>query len=184
MSDGSSEIDIKTYCRWNSEIQDITGCGNTSFEICMIVKNDSRLKQCINGRPFIEQFFCIGLIKNNSDYCKHITDIKQQIRCIAYIKNKPELCEETGNLRDWCYQDYAINKHNLLLCDKINDSSKKMSCLGVAKLDPKICNSLNERDKFICIINIAEYTKNKKLCEMLSLNYKEKCYNELNSFIK
>jgi hypothetical protein len=184
MPNGDSKINVYADCIWGFEDQDITGCENTSLKICSIFKNDSRLKQCIISRPISEQLFCIALIKNNSNYCRYITYTEQQTRCRAFIENKPELCEETGSIRDWCYQDYGINKRNFLICDKVKDYEKRMSCLGATMKNPAMCEKLNENDKFICIINLAEYTKNKQLCEMLSGDYKTECYGELNSILK
>lgn len=149
-------------------------------KISDLAEQDPSFKQCL-GRPVSDQYFCAAIIKNNADYCEGINTTHQKTLCKAHIGGNPELCENLPDSKDWCYQDYAINKGDEKLCKRIKNPDKKNSCLGATTSNPKLCRNINEGDKFICIVNLAEFTRNKKLCEMLE--NKEPCYEHL-SWIK
>jgi len=149
-------------------------------KISDLAEQDQSFKQCLD-RTISDQYFCAAIIKNNADYCEGINTIFQKTLCKAHIERNPELCEGLPDSKDKCYQDYAINKGDKELCRKIKDPDKKNSCIGATTSNPKLCKDINEEDKFICIINLAEFTRNKKLCEMLE--NKEYCYEHL-SWIK
>ena len=127
------------------------------------------------------QYFCAAVIKNNADYCEGINTTHQKTLCKAHIERNPELCEDLPDSKDSCYQDYAINKGDEELCKRIKNPDKKNSCLGATTSNPELCRDINEEDKFACIVNLAEFTRNKELCEMLE--NKEPCYEHL-SWIK
>lgn len=175
MPDGITNIKLSADCQWKKEIE-ILECESSTFKICDLVKEDARLKQCLN-RDIPSQYFCIALIKNDVDYCEDIKIIHRKIHCKAFIEKKPELCENLNQWKDWCYQDYGINRRDEEICKKIENKDKRNSCLGVATLNVELCKDINEVDKFICIVNLAEFTKDKKLCELLV--DKERCYKDL-----
>ena len=175
MPKGTTKIKLTADCKWNKEI-DISECENSTFKICNLIKEEPSLKQCLN-RNIASQYFCIALIKNDAGYCDDIKVLYRKIHCIAFIENKPELCENLIRWRDWCYQDYAMNKQDKELCEKIKNEDKKKSCLGVTTSNVELCKDINERDKFPCIVNLAEFTGNKALCELLV--DKEACYKDL-----
>jgi len=137
---------------------------------------DPSFKQCL-GRPIPDQYFCAAIIKNNADYCGGIGTTFQKTLCKAHIERNPELCEDLHDSKDSCYKDYAINKRDEELCRKIKDPDKKNSCLGATTSNPELCKGINEGDKFTCIVNLAEFTGNKELCELLA--DKEPCYEHL-----
>lgn len=149
-------------------------------KISDLAEQDPSFKQCL-GRPISDQYFCAAIIKNNEDYCEGINTTSQKTLCKAHIGRNPELCENLPDSKDICYQDYAINKGDKELCKKIKDPDKKNSCLGATTSNPELCRDINEGDKFICIVNLAEFIGNKELCEILA--DKEGCYEHL-SWIK
>jgi len=159
-----------------AECQTIVVQGPELPKISDLAEQDSSFKQCLD-RPIPDQYFCAAIIKNNKDYCEGINTIFQKTLCKAHIERNPELCEGLPDSKDSCYQDYAINKRDKELCKRIKDPDKKNSCIGATTSNPKLCKDINEEDKFICIINLAEFTGNKKLCEMLE--NKEYCYEHL-----
>jgi len=149
-------------------------------KISDLAEQDPSFKQCLD-RPIPDQYFCAAIIKNNADFCEGTGTIPQKTLCKAHIEKNPELCEDLLDFKDWCYQDYAINKGDKELCKKIKNPDKKDSCIGATTSNPELCKGINEEDKFICIVNLAEFTGNKELCEMLE--DKDSCYEHL-SWIK
>jgi len=145
-------------------------------EISVLAEQDPSFIQCLD-RPVPDQYFCAAIIKNNADFCEGTNNILQKTLCQAHIENNPELCENLEDSKDFCYQDYAINKGDKELCKRIKSLDKKNSCLGATTSNPELCRNINEEDKFICIVNLAEFTGNKKLCEMLA--DKGPCYEHL-----
>ena len=149
-------------------------------KISDLAEQDSSFMQCLD-RPIPDQYFCAAIIKNNADFCEGTNNILQKTLCKAHVEKNPELCENLQDSKDWCYQDYAINKGDKELCKRIKSLDKKNSCLGATTLNSELCRDINQEDKFICIVNLAEFTRNKELCEMLA--DKEPCYEHL-SWIK
>ncbi|MFW9876720.1 MAG: hypothetical protein ACFFG0_26800 [Candidatus Thorarchaeota archaeon] len=157
---------------------DVLDCTNLTPEICDLVKENPSLKQCIN-RDNAGQYFCIALIKKDASYCDGIEIISKKIQCKAFVSNKPELCADLEpGLRDSCYQDYGLNKRDKEACEKIENKNKRNSCLAVATLNVELCKDIdNEGDKSVCVVSLAEFTRNKALCELLV--DKESCYEDL-----
>jgi hypothetical protein len=165
MPNGNFSYRLSTGCVWKSV--NVTGCDATTFMICELYRKVPDIAQCLN-RDIPDQYFCSAIIRNNASLCDYILHDAKRVRCNAFVQSRPELCENLGIAwKDWCYQDYGINRQDAAVCEKIQDPGKKSSCLGVVTRDIELCRDISEADKLQCVLNLAEFTGNKALCDMM-----------------
>lgn len=176
---GETEITVKPSCKWlNKELinkYNMPECNTLTYEACTLIQNNPDTKQCIN-RQLSEKKFCFAVISNDVNYCRTIISPLKRIKCKAFITKNPSLCDQLQlqQAKDICYQDYGINMQDIEVCEKIRNESKKLSCLGVVNKNPDLCKDINEDDKALCIINLAEFMNDQSLCKLLK--DKEECY--------
>jgi len=168
----SPEATYNVECEWRE--MDITGCEETTFFLCELTRINPKLSQCLpNDIPY--QHFCAALISRNSSICDGIRIEPRKTHCKAYMENNPDLCETLQTGRDWCYEDFAMNKGRADLCEKIEDPARSKSCEAVITGNIEICKSLP--DNTGCILHFADRMRNMSLCDYAS--DKADCYKEL-----
>ncbi len=174
MPPGKSRFTLEAHCQ--PIYRDMAGLPEDNNSICNTDNLGGSISQCM-GRENADKFFCIALITQNISYCDCINNQARKTLCSVYLKNNPELCEQLAGERDWCYLDYALNKKDRASCEKVNDEGERKSCLAVVTGDLDLCLSLDEDNKFECIVHLAPEMHNKSLCEQLA--NKDACYDEL-----
>ncbi|MCK5282162.1 MAG: hypothetical protein KAK00_02030 [Nanoarchaeota archaeon] len=84
-------------------------------------------------------------------------DKKRIDKCYSYVgkrQDDPNACAAaSGNYRDDCYEDVAVDLHREDLCNNINSKYDKRDCftdIAVYKEDPAICANLAGNEANIC----------------------------------
>jgi len=95
--------------------------------------------------------------------------------CLATINGNPLMCDKVGDLNSYCYETVFSAMKNISedLCEKLSDSFPKNLCyheLAKIRKDPSICNITEGRYQWCCG-DLAEITKNYKLCEEIDIYF-------------
>ena len=172
---GDSKFELSAECVWQP--MSVQGCEGTTFKLCNLFKANQRLQQCNKG-AIADQYFCTAYLLSNPSYCNDILSEPRKTHCQAFVQNKPDICENLVNAwRDWCYEDYGINKQDESVCAKIQDADKQAACVGVTTHDIDVCKTISETEKLKCVLQLAEYDHNKSYCDLMIDS--ASCYNQL-----
>jgi len=151
-------------CEWRD--MNATDCDKTSFMLCEVIRNNPRLRSCLPN-DIRYQHFCVGLITRNSSYCDGINIEPERTHCRAYIDKNPELCNNLDEGRDWCYEDFALNRNRKDLCEEITNLQRRNLCLAIVTGDIEFCQNLDY--DIDCIARIAEQQHDISFCDFASV---------------
>lgn len=136
--------------------------------------------------------FCKAITEKNPDSCKKIVneDCGNRINFrLAETNNDFSYCDEIveEEVKESCEVNLnskilslALSEQTLSTCSELKGEAQK-SCISIINSDVDKCKSIkNEKYKFYCLINAAEFTNNLDLCnELTDTTLKENCENYL-----
>lgn len=147
---------------------------------CELAEDKPNLQQCLANNVTSYKFFCIALISKDPEICSYIKSSSKEAWCKAYVTKDASLCDSIQDEaeRDECYIDIGINFKDKNICDKISDEKSKTSCIAATADNAELCLEGAEKYKVNCIVNIIESTGNTELCNSLSDEKKEECFEQ------
>ncbi|MFH1239750.1 MAG: hypothetical protein V1672_00880 [Candidatus Diapherotrites archaeon] len=177
----TSDSAIKYVCAdGTTTVTDPTLCPATTATTKELTQEEKDLEVC-SGMPSTQAFpfedSCIMGIAGkyeNASICKEVSR-DQRTNCyvlVAELKNDADICSEAGTDADRCYEQYARDKKDALICDKISEINYRENCysnLASELLDPELCNEIKSISmKDSCYFNMAMRLGDSSYCDKIT----------------
>ena len=184
---------VKYVCSdGKTTVTDITTCPASTAVVKEQTEEEKALDVC-SGMPSMqygsyEDLCIIGLAGKfkNTELCEEVIR-DQRTTCykiVAVAKNDPDVCNEAESMADQCYQEYALEKKDILICAKIASVDNKDSCydnLANQLADPTGCSKImNVSRKDNCYSNMAMRLGDSSYCDSITnSDQKQSCQNNI-----
>ena len=97
------------------------------------------------------------------DICYKTGEGDLRLYCIGVLNLDLSLCEliEEQGIKDWCYEDIALETENISICYKIQDNDLNLACVGIINFNSSSCELIEKQKvKNWCYERIAERKEN------------------------